>query len=445
VVHAAAEVAPFCVTGGLGEVLAALPGAQQRAGAEVAVIVPRCRSAGMLDLADTGIDIGPNTRLLADGDGLYFVDAPHYFDRPRLYEDETGPYPDDAERFEFFAKAVVAAAPRILGSAPDVINVHDWHAGLVPALTDLPTVFTIHNHHYQGEFAAGVIDAPAAGYDTGESFNFMRGAIATADRVTTVSPTYAAEIQTPELGAGLDELLSKRGVTGIVNGLDLEGWDPATNPALSKHYDAGSPGAKAANREHLLGRFSIDADPDLVIGVVSRFAYQKGIDILAELAPRLADLDAVLIVLGNGDLGLEGRLSDAAAEYPNELAVVVGWDLELSHQIIAGSDVVAVPSRYEPCGLIQMQSMRYGAIPVVHAVGGLADTVVDPGDEAMPDRGTGFAFSPLTVDNLAEALDRAATLRHDTASWERLVTRVMKADWSWDRSASKYLELYETL
>lgn len=445
-VHAAAEVAPFCVTGGLGEMAAALPTAQRRAGAEAVVIVPRCRAADSLELEDTGIDIGLDARLLGDGDGLYFVDAPHYFDRPGLYGDEYGPYSDNGERFEFFARAVVAATPRVLGSTPDVLNVHDWHTGLVPALTDLPTVFTIHNLEYQGVLPAESVTTRTADYVSGGLFNFMRGAIASADRVTTVSPTYAAEIQTPDLGEGLDQLLAAKGVTGILNGLDVDGWDPATNPALVEPYDAAAPAGKAANRESLLREFGIDAGrDDLVIGVVSRFAHQKGLDIIAALAPRLREIGAVLIVLGDGDTELEEVLVGAAAKHPRELTVVVGWDLDLAHRIIAGSDVVAVPSRFEPCGLIQMQAMRYGAVPVVHAVGGLADTVVDPGDEALRDRGTGLTFAPLTVDALAKALERATRLRQDTEGWERLVARVMSVDWSWDRPAAKYLEFYETL
>lgn len=446
VVHAAAEVAPFCVTGGLGEVMAALPAAQRQAGAEVAVIVPRCRSAGGLQLEDTGINIGLDARLLGDGHGLFFVDAPRYFDRAGLYADDAGPFTDDVERFGFFAQAVASAAPRILGAGPNVIHGHDWHAGLVPALTDIPTVFTIHNLTYQGEFPLDGVNTRTADYVHEGSFNFMRGAIARADCVTTVSPTYAAEIQTPELGEDLDQLLTARGVTGIINGLDLAGWDAATDPALAEPYNAASPAGKAANRESLLREFAIEAGPDdLVIGVVSRFAHQKGIDIIAALASRLSEIGAVLIALGDGDAELEELLARAAAQHPRELTVVVGWDLDLAHRIIAGSDVVAVPSRFEPCGLVQMQAMRYGAIPVVHAVGGLADTVVDPGDEAMFDRGTGFAYAPVGVEALTEALARAARLRCDTEGWERLVARVMSIDWSWDPPAARYLELYEAL
>lgn len=446
VIHAAAEVAPFCVSGGLGEVLAALPGAQRRAGADVALIVPRCRAAAGLDLDDVGVGFGNDARLLRDGAGLYFVDAPDYFDRPQLYGDEAGAYPDNPERFEFFCHAVIEAAPHLFPSEADVIHFHDWHTGLVPALTNTPTIFTIHNLDYQGVFVEDAVGAGGADYRGDGLFNFMRGAIATADLVTTVSPTYASEILTPQFGAGLHELLGERGVTGIVNGLDISAWDPATNPALLEPYDASSLAGKKAGREGLLAEFQIEAGPeDLVIGVVSRFAYQKGIDVVVDLVPRLEDLGAVLIVLGDGDPALERDMAAASATEPRA-SFMMGWDLEVAHRIIAGSDVVAVPSRFEPCGLIQMQAMRYGAIPVVHPVGGLADTVDDPGDEGLlQGSGTGIRFAPLTSAALAEALQRAIALRQDREAWERLVARVMGVDWSWDGSATRYLELYETL
>ncbi len=381
------------------------------------------------------------------------MDAPDYFDRPSLYAEDGTPYGDDAERFAFFSRAVADLASRTDGPPVDVVHVHDWHAALVPtylhrAGASTPTVLTIHNLAYQGDFPLKEVPAGLEHLVRGERFNFLGAGILEADAVTTVSPSYAAEITTPAFGAGVDELLRARPSPplGILNGIDVIEWDPGTDAELPMPYRAADLSGKAAARTALIAELGLSSpDDDPIVAVVSRFAAQKGIDLVTALEPE--DIGIRIIALGEGDPPLEEAMRQMAARYPERVAVRLGWDKRLAHLLIAGADLVALPSRFEPCGLVQMQAMRYGTIPVAHAVGGLRDSVLDPGDEAlMEGRGTGFLFVEPTTEALAAALRRAVRLfRSQPEGWRRLQETAMARDWSWETSAGRYLDLYRSL
>ena len=473
--HVAAELYPWVKTGGLGDVLAALPPALLEQGVDTRLCLPgfpalldafhltdavRLKTPFAVERVRVALATVPGGKIAA-----YLVDHPPFYDRPG------GPYggadgrdwPDNHRRFGLLSW--VAAA---LGQGadpnwrPDIVQAHDWHAGLAPAYlkaetAPTPSIFTIHNLAYQGFFAAGIfpeLSLPASFYaiDGVEFFgglSFLKAGLFYADRLTTVSPTYAAEIQTPEFGGALDGLLRSRSgaLSGILNGVDPRYWDPEHDDAIPLAYgaetaEAGKAAAKAALRQ----RFHLDAAAGPVFGVVSRLTPQKGLDLLLAALPDLLAGGGQLAMLGNGDHDLETGFAAAARDRRGAVGVEIGYDERLARLIIAGSDCVVVPSRFEPCGLTQLYALRYGALPLVRRTGGLADTVTDATPARLRDKtATGFAFDAATSEALAGALDRTMAAYANRARWRQMVRQAMTCDFSWARSARQYAELYREL
>ncbi|PRQ04604.1 glycogen synthase GlgA [Enhygromyxa salina] len=479
ILHVSSECAPWAKTGGLGDVVGALPDALCRAepGVEAATVLPYYRAAKTalakqgLAPQDTGIvadvSLGAATarvRFLRldrpDRAPLIFAANDAAFDREGLYGHE-----DDALRFMLLCKSVVGVAKALMGGAPDVLHAHDWHAALIPGLVAtnaralLPrtrTVLTLHNLAYQGVCSNELFPISGLPWDVFhldafewyDQINLLKGGIALADAVTTVSPTYAREIKTAEFGSNLDGVLRRHEVYGLLNGIDTEEWDPATDPHLASHYDVDSLDAKRAVRAELLRICEWPELPDVpLFGIVSRMTAQKGLDLVAGLVSELHGLPARLVVLGTGSPKLEEAFQMAARHYTWNVRTDIAFDGPLSHKIIAGCDALLVPSRFEPCGLTQMYAMRCGTVPIVHATGGLADTVHDPGDAALArGEGTGFAFKHPTLVGLRWAMGRAAKMyRKHPAGWRAIQQAGMRRDWSWRRSAGDYLKLYRAL
>lgn len=431
----ASEVAPWAATGGLADVVAALPAALVAAEprARVATVVPlyratrdRLAAAGLTLPPGHGVVVGIGDHVIAATlrplDGVWFVECDPLYDRDGFYDDADGrEHPDNPLRFALLARAALAAAPRLLGGPPDVIHAHDWQGALAltyAAQDGLPAarVASIHNLAYRGlcdKRWVTELGLPWSCFDLhrGEFYDrlsLLKLGLADADVVTTVSPSYAREILTPERGEGLDGFLTHdvARVIGITNGIDDAAWDPRTDPALPARYSRADRRGKATCRAALAAELGLAVDATTpIVAAVARLTPQKGIDLLADVAPQAIAAGARLVVLGAGDRGLEARLRDLAAAHPGALAVRLGFDADQARRIYAGADLFAMPSRFEPCGLGQLYAMRYGAVPVVSAVGGLADTVIDA---ASPD-GTGFCFEVVDAPGLWWALDRAIT------------------------------------
>jgi starch synthase len=471
------EALPFSKTGGLADVLGALPSALARAGWTATVALPKYRSA-----ADAGagtlvehfpVTVGGYTREVrfyeepfADGARAILIDCPDLFQRDQLYAVDNVDYPDNARRFAMLVRAALEFAGR-QERGPSVVHAHDWHAGLAPVylktlyashpvLAGTPSVFTIHNLFYQGLFEADWLPRLDLGWDQlgidrmefYGRVSYMKGGINDADIVTTVSPRYAEEIQTPAFGFGFEGILARRSadLLGILNGIDTREWNPATDRFLPSGYSADDLAGKTASKAELLRRYGMtaaDAQQRPLIGMVSRMTDQKGLDLIAALADDLPSLDASFIVLGTGDAKYQDLWTRLAAEHPGRIGARIGFDEELAHLIEAGADIFLMPSQFEPCGLNQMYSMRYGTLPVVHAVGGLADTVRD----YAPNRqnATGFVFDDYSAGALMLALIRALTLFKDPRKWRALQVSGMLQDFSWDRSAAEYVKIYERL
>ncbi len=472
----ASEVYPYAKTGGLADVLAALPRALAGAGVEVTVCAPGYRTAlraaggpppGMRLHAPVGSRMEPADVVRVPGAPVptVLLRADRYFDRDGLYGEGGRDWPDNAERFAFFCRAALEWL-RAAAEPPDVLHVHEWQSALAPAflrgtaelypeLARVRTVLTLHNLAYQGRFPADQwhllnLDAryfvPEFLEFHGE-INYLKAGIVLADALTTVSPRYAAEIQTPAFGEGLDGVLRARraALRGILNGIDDGVWNPATDPHLPARYDAHDLAGKARCKQALQAELGLAVrdDPPL-LGVVSRLAEQKGLDLLAATLPgALEPLDAQLAVLGSGDERYEHSVRGLAARFPGRVGVRIGFDEGLAHRIEAGADVFLMPSRFEPCGLNQLYSLRYGTVPIVHATGGLDDSVAefDPATGA----GTGFKFTPYTPAAFLAALERALRTRRDSALWARLIANGMAQDFSWSRAAAAYRAVYETL
>ncbi len=451
-----AEVAPYSKTGGLGDVAAALPRALARLGHDVLVVTPWYRSVrsepapywiGDVQVPfDGGFEpVGVGT---LEGNGVRFAFVGHPdFGRDQLYG-----YPDDVKRFARFARAVPQVAER-LGFQPDVVHAHDWHTGYLPLLLErgwhlpegfpyLPSIFTVHNVQFQGEAdMADTLRWLRLGPEVANSYlhhfgaaNALQAGVGFATRVTTVSPTYAEELQTAEYGFTLDGTFrSVAGkMVGILNGIDDQVWNPRTDPHIKQRYDQNDLSGKAECKADLVHEFGLDPERPL-LGVVSRFAEQKGIDLLLGAADRLVDMGWNLFLLGTGDPALEAQVQVLSSERPTRVAAVLGYDESLSHRVYAAADALAVPSRFEPCGLTQMIAMRYGALPVVRATGGLRDTVEH-------DR-TGFLFQHATPEGLLWAAEEALRA-FATPRWRDMQRAGMLLDLSWDSSARRYAELY---
>jgi starch synthase len=467
------EVQPFAKTGGLADVLGALPPALSRLGWDATVAVPRYRGVSAGALVDTfPVTVGGYTHdtaffeaPLEDGARALIVDCPDLYDRDALYGVDVAGYPDNARRFAFLVRAALEHAAR-RGAAPSIVHAHDWQAGLAPVylrtlyashpvLGGTPSVYTIHNLAYQGLVEPDWLPRLDLAWDLLRTerleywgrVSLLKGGINDADIITTVSPRYAEEIQTPEFGFGFDGIMRRRraDLVGILNGIDTREWDPAHDQFLPKPFDAGDVSGKQDAKRDLLVRYRLPADSAALkrplVGMVSRMVDQKGFDLIAALADDLADLDASFVVLGTGESRYESLWTALAARHPHRIGVRIGFDESLAHLIEGGADIFLMPSRFEPCGLNQMYSMRYGTVPVVHAVGGLADTVVDY--SARNPRSTGFAFRDYTPAALLVALSRALSLFGEVAGWHALQLAGMSQDFSWDRSAQEYVKIYE--
>jgi starch synthase len=471
ILFVASEVAPWSKTGGLADVAGALPRALAARGHAVTVVTPRHAaidpSGEALAPLHAAVRVRGEATTLWVKDGpvrTCFVEHERYFGSRRgLYGEGHREYADNGERFAYLARAALAV-PAALGLKPRILHVNDWQTGLLPfllrhehardpGLAGARTVFTIHNLAYQGVFPKQVV--PALGlpwevfrYEAMEFFDrlsFMKAGLTYADALTTVSPTYAREILTPQGGAGLDGLLRHRqaDLTGILNGIDVQEWDPARDPHLAAPYSARDLSGKARCKAALQAELGLPARPDVpLLGVVSRLTEQKGMDLIAAALPAITARELQVAVLGSGEPIYQEALRRAAREHPGRVAVRIGFDEPLAHRIEAGADLFLMPSRFEPCGLNQMYSLRYGTVPVVRAVGGLADTVEDYDGWS---RGTGFRFTEYAPHALVTAVRRALDVFRDRRAWRGLVARGMAEDNSWERSAGRYEALYRRL
>jgi starch synthase len=475
VLFVCSEYAPLVKTGGLGDVCGALPHALRALGLDVRVLLPaypavldalpRKRLVAPLE-AEHGF---PGSRLLqceAPGDQLlYAVDCPALYAREGLYQDGAQrDWPDNALRFGLLARAAALLAQGIAPRAwrPDLLHCHDWHAALAPAYLRfapaprVPCILTVHNLAFQGlfsrEFLAPLGLPPQSfaieGLEYYGRISFLKAGLVYSDWITTVSPTYAREIQGAALGCGLDGVLRARSdrLTGILNGIDTEAWDPRRDRWLARRYGPDSLEAKTENKAALQRELGLAQAEIPLFGVVSRFTGQKGVDLVADLAPRIAAMPAQLVVLGSGNEALARRLGEAAGAHPESAALRATYDEPLAHRIEAGADAFLMPSRFEPCGMNQMYSQRYGTPPVVRATGGLADSVVDCTGESLEDgSATGFVFREPDTASLFAAVERAARLWRDRDAWRRLQRNGMARDFSWKASARRYAGLYERL
>jgi starch synthase len=475
IVYAASECAPWARSGGLGEVVRGLPRQIASLGHKVAVYIPYYRQVREqapdrhYAVRSITIPFQYYSRFAAildggvhDGVQMYFVDCPELFDREFLYGTSSGPYQDNWERFALFSRAVLEGA-KLLG-APDLFHAHDWQTALLPVylrtlyyfdpvLRNRGAVMTIHNAGYQGRYPAATVERLLFPWDifTAEraeyfgEFNFLKAGIVYSDRLTTVSPRYAEEIQTPEYGQGLDGVLRKRAadLRGILNGVDYQQWDPAHDGNIAAHYTPENLAGKSECRRDLLHAFGCGpvGESAAVLGMVTRLTTQKGIDLLGEIAEPLMRENVVLVALGNGEEYYENLLRSLSAKYGGKFLVRIGYDTTLAHKVQAGSDMFLMPSRYEPCGLSQFYAMKYGTVPVVHATGGLDSTVEEWNAEART--GTGFKFDTFRSENFLASIERGLGVLPDKGAWQALMRNGMAQDHSWTEPATEYVEVYE--
>lgn len=472
ILFVASELYPYVKTGGLGDVAQALPAALSDSGLDISVLVPGYRplleatsreTVARIDCPFLGIS-ATLSQVRNIRPRLLILEYAPYYDRPGgPYQNNGSDWPDNAERFALLCHAAVnlCGSTSVLPWQADIVHCNDWQTGLVPAYlhvrgdTRTKSVITIHNLAFQGIFPAttlprlGLPDAVFAmhGVEFHGSVSFLKAGLFYAERITTVSPSYAAEIQQPELGFGLDGLLRTRAgdITGIVNGIDTVQWDPADDPALKSPYDADHLEAKQINKAVLQAEVGLPVNAEVpLLGMVSRIAEQKGSDLVIEILPRLMQLGAQLVVLGSGDHALEQALLDSAQRAPQQISLRIGYDEGLAHRIEAGSDMFLMPSRFEPCGLNQMYSMRYGTPPIVRATGGLKDTVSDPAATSL-DQATGFVFDKADAASLLEAIERALAAWRAPQIWRQLQRNGMRRDFGWRNSAERYVTLYQEL
>jgi starch synthase len=476
IAFAASECVPFSKTGGLADVVGALPQALAALGHKVCVYIPKYRqtrlSESNLVLRSVTVPFDDQYRFCQVLDGgkssglqFYFIDYPPFFDREALYGTPAGDYPDNAERFALFSRAVLEAS-KILG-VPDIFHCHDWQTGLIPVLlrtsyADDPvfqstaTVFTIHNMGYQGLFPPDTLPLLMLPWDLFTmdkmefwgKVNFLKGALVFSDFITTVSKRYSQEIQTAEFGFGLDGVLRARAgtVTGILNGVDYNEWSPDKDRLIVRQYSADNLDGKKECKYDLLRQFGIENPQTVdlpVIGIVSRFAAQKGFDLIAEVAEDLVRLPVIFTILGSGDKQYQDLFLKLNRQYPEKFALKVAYDNVVAHKIEAGADMFLMPSRYEPSGLNQMYSMRYGTVPIVRATGGLDDSV-EPWDSATG-KGTGFKFTPYSGAVLLATVHEAIKTFKDKEAWRKLTLNGMRKDFSWTASAREYAKVYEKL
>jgi starch synthase len=467
------EAHPYAKTGGLAEVSSALSDALVRLGHSVTLVLPRYRG-----IADEGAvrlhtqlrfgdRLQPVTILekrLSDRFTVAFVDVPELFDREFLYGGPQGDYPDNPWRFAVFCRAALEY-PRLKEWRPSVIHAHDWQSGLVPVYQKMqfssdpfvggvPAVFTLHNLAFQGVFPSSTLPSIGLGYEVldvqGMEFwgniSYLKGGINFSEKITTVSPGYAREIVTPELGFGLEGVLARRSgdLVGILNGIDTARWAPDSDSYVPAKFSAGNLEGKREAKRLLLTEAGLPADGQSlgrpVIGLISRLTEQKGFDLIASASDDLMSLDATWVMLGSGERRFEEGWRTLAARYPRKVSATIGFDERLAHMIEAGADMFLMPSRFEPCGLNQLYSLRYGTVPIVRATGGLNDTVDDV--DAAPAHGTGFKFLDYTPAALVATVRRALASYGEPARWQEIQKRGMGADHSWDASAADYVKLY---
>lgn len=472
VLFATSEVAPLIKTGGLADVSGALPAALHALGMDVHILVPgynqvmahlsKYQIAATLDLPDF-----PSSRILSgtmpNGVPLLVLDC------PALYQRDGGPYqtprgqdwPDNAMRFGLLSKvaALLGSADTPLAWHPDLVQCNDWQTGLTPAYLHferdaVPSVIAVHNLAFQGNFPPETVrqlGLPASCYsiDGVEYYgkmSFLKAGLFYADHITTVSPNYALEIQQEELGFGMQGLLSYRRdhLTGILNGIDTDEWDPESDIHLNQNYNSTNMSGKAANKQALQSRMGLRIDAEVpLLGVVSRLTHQKGLDILLAIAPQLCAIPVQLVILGTGDAQMQKSAKELEQRYPGQIAVMIGFSEDLSHQIEAGADMFVMPSRFEPCGLNQLYSQRYGTPPIVHATGGLADSVVDCTAKTLKDgTASGFSFNGLTAESLYQTIVRAVSVYRDKSGWKVLRANCMAKEFGWKKSAEAYRDVY---
>jgi len=474
----ASEVAPFAKTGGLADVAGSLPDALRHIGVDISIALPFYRTVkkkGLdaqpllknlsVPMADTHVSCDVWSAKTDAGVPVLLFDYPPYFERQGLYGSARGDYPDNLERFSLLCRGALVLAQE-LGTPPDVFHCHDWQTALIPAYLKtryrndpffrrVASLFTIHNMGYQGIFPVqglAVCGLPAAvfhmeGVEYWGDMSLLKAGIVYADALTTVSPTYSREIQTPEFGLGMDGVLQRRSdrLFGILNGADYTVWNPATDPHITSPFTPTDRQGKRACKAALLDEAGL-AQRLLdrpVCAVVSRLTVQKGYELIVEAADQIVDMDAGLVILGSGEPAYQRAVAALKRKYPTRVAVWFGFDEPLAHRITAGSDILWVPSLYEPCGLTQIYAMKYGTVPVVRATGGLDDTI-DPFDP-QSGVGTGFKFYGHKSRDFIKEIRRAVRLYEDPATWERIMDNDMAADFSWDRSARRYRALYEQL
>ncbi|HVT92428.1 MAG TPA: glycogen synthase GlgA [Bryobacteraceae bacterium] len=467
VLMVSSEAAPYCKTGGLADVVGSLPVALREQGAEVAVVLP-----GYLDLKTPDpprevwrhlpVPIGPHVfqtdiyRTDRQGVAFFIVDCPALYGRHGIYGDAKGDFSDNHLRYGVLCLAALGVIRHLF--RPQVIHCHDWQASLLPVylrtifanspeFLGMKTLLTIHNLGYQGRFWSGLLGDlgldPALMHPAGLEFygdiNFLKGGIAFSDAINTVSPTYAREIQTAEYGFGLDGFLRTRSgaISGILNGADYSQWNPETDPYIARNYSSSDLSGKVECKRALLDEMGLPERMDRpLLGIVSRFADQKGFDLVEQIAGQLAGEDAALVVLGSGDPHFENSFRKLAGAHPDKFSVRVGYDEGLSHRIEAGADMFLMPSRYEPCGLNQIYSLRYGTVPIVRATGGLDDTI---------EGGTGFKFWDYSAHSFFLAIRAALEAFQDRPGWRETMRRCMEKDFSWEASAGQYLDFYRRI
>jgi starch synthase len=472
IVMAASECVPFSKTGGLADVVGSLPPALVKLGHQVTVFAPRYRSTRLESprkvISSITVPFDDRYRFCSVLDGgsssgvqFYFIEYSPFFDREALYGTPLGDYHDNAERFALFCRGVLEAT-KILGR-PDVLHCHDWQTALIPILLQtlyaedpafdgVPCVFTIHNLGYQGLFQPEILPLLLLPWDlftmTKLEFygkvNFLKGAITSADYITTVSRKYAQEIQTAEYGFGLEGVLRARSgtIAGILNGVDYREWSPETDRSIAANYSLESLAGKSLCKQDLLKEFGIAEDTQLpVLGIVSRFAGQKGFDLIQQVADRLAREELIVIALGTGDAEYQDMFLRLQKQYPQKFAVKIAFDNRLAHKIEAGADMFLMPSKYEPAGLNQLYSLKYGTVPIVRATGGLDDTVEQW--EPATQKGTGFKFKEYSGEAMLECVRQALAAYGDPRSWRAVMKNGMMQDYSWDASAREYVRVYE--
>jgi len=472
---ASPEIAPFAKTGGLGDILGSLPKALEGLGLRVSLIMPAYRSIlrGNFPLEDTGVrfsvpvshrqEVGMLLRTKAGkAIPVYLIRADRYFDRNYLYTTPEADYPDNAERFIFFNRAILEVLKL---NPPQIVHTHDWQSALAiaylkaqphlyPQLSSAKTVFTVHNLGYQGLFER--LDWHLLNLD-GSFFtprylefygkiNFLKGGLVFADAITTVSPTYAEEVKTAEQGFGLEGVFQERAgsLVGILNGADYDLWNPETDPFIRKRYGPRDLSGKRLCKADLQRSFGLPEYPNIpLIGMVSRLTAQKGFDLLEKALDSLLSRDIQFALLGTGDRHYQEFFTQVWLKYPQKVGLKITFDESLAHRVTAGADLFLMPSRYEPSGLTQIYSLKYGTIPIVRATGGLKDTVQE--FDPKTGRGNGLVFGPYEMADLLEAVDRALAYFHRQGEWQTLINNAMAADFSWTRSAPAYLDLYQKL